>query len=254
MTVSRPTTRPSLVHRPVVFSTRISRFHKSFQHETIDMEPEIYYHFIIVLVLLLVSVLFFIFLSFCKIKKKYKDIEIKFNDSEIKIENSYKKYQSYFNKYRELKNDFDRTCRKNQLLIEENVRFGKNIKNLNQELIDLKEKYIKNSDIKGLDDKIIKNFILKEDSLKEEIRELKREINDFYKNDILETKEYKALYKENFNLKNQVESLKSYMKDLEKKMDKNIQDQADSRLYRIIDEQRFRIVELEKVVSILKSK
>jgi peptidoglycan hydrolase CwlO-like protein len=218
------------------------------------MEPEIYYHFIIVLVLLLVSVLFFIFLSFCKIKKKYKDIEIKFNDSEIKIENSYKKYQSYFNKYRELKNDFDRTCRKNQLLIEENVRFGKNIKNLNQELIDLKEKYIKNSDIKGLDDKIIKNFILKEDSLKEEIRELKREINDFYKNDILETKEYKALYKENFNLKNQVESLKSYMKDLEKKMDKNIQDQADSRLYRIIDEQRFRIVELEKVVSILKSK
>ena len=204
--------------------------------------------------MLLVSVLFFIFLSFCKIKKKYKDIEIKFNDSEIKIENSYKKYQSYFNKYRELKNDFDRTCRKNQLLIEENVRFGKNIKNLNQELVDLKEKYIKNSDIKGLDDKIIKNFILKEDSLKEEIRELKREINDFYKNDILETKEYKALYKENFNLKNQVESLKSYMKDLEKKMDKNIQDQADSRLYRIIDEQRFRIVELEKVVSILKSK
>ena len=71
-----------------------------------------------------------------------------------------------------------------------------------------------------MDDKIIKNFILKEDSLKEEIREVKREINDFYKNDILETKEYKALYKENFNLKNQVESLKSYMKDLEKKWTK----------------------------------
>ena len=217
------------------------------------MEPGIHYHFIIVLVLLLVSALFFICYHFVKLKK-YKDIDIKLKDSEIKIENFYKKYQSYFNKYRELKNEFDRISRKNQFLIEENVRFGKNIKNLDQELIDLKEKYIKNSDIKGLDDNVIKNFILKEDSLKEEIRELKREINDFYKNDILETKEYKALYKENFNLKNQLENLKSYVKELEKKMDKNIQDQADSRLYRIIDEQRFRIVELEKIVSILKSK
>lgn len=217
------------------------------------MEPGIHYHFIIVLVLLLVSALFFICYHFVKLKK-YKDIDIKLKDSEIKIENFYKKYQSYFNKYRELKNKFDRISRKNQFLIEENVRFGENIKNLDQELIDLKEKYIKNSDIKGLDDNVIKNFILKEDSLKEEIRELKREINDFYKNDILETKEYKALYKENFNLKNQLENLKSYVKELEKKMDKNIQDQADSRLYRIIDEQRFRIVELEKVVSILKSK
>ena len=119
-------------------------------------------------------------------------------------------------------------------------------------MFDTKEIFVKNKKITGFDENVMKNLLLREEDLKNEIKELKKEIDDFYKNDILETKEYKKLYAENFHLKNQLTNYRTSLNNLEKEIYKSMKLEADAKLYRIIDKQRLKIVELEKIISILK--
>jgi len=136
------------------------------------------------------------------------------------------------------------------------------ISSLNNDIKFLKDRYVKHDDKHhGIDANVIKKLLLREEEYKRKIYELNSDLDEVFRTDVCEINNYKILYKENPQLKqdikdlnNHIANLKRYIREVENKIDEKAIELSDTKLLRIIDKQRDEIKQLKMSLDVYSKK